>query len=333
MVFYKDKDSLISIIDKILTTGKKAIVFINNRGRALELHRKYKNKSMFNCSAYTKEYKYVDKDKLSRMFVNNKFDDQLLITTCCMDTGVNIIDKDVTNIICCDITDPVTLKQSIGRKRIQGLDDTFRLYIENINNNKLHGRIRKNEKMLKLADYLKKYGTNLYATMYGKEISTYGLIYDVPLKEQEGVQKVINELRYYKLRSEILEAKSMKMRGKFGFCKYILYDKLKLEQYTIWEDEQKHEGILEYLQRNIGRRYYKQDQSELINKLNIADDEGRMQKIPKCFNTHFEANRIPLYIDKQRDRLRVLEDGTENKLYNCRYWIIRGTTPSVICVQ
>ena len=51
---------------------------------------------MFNCSKNNSDYyKYVDKEKIKNMLTNEKFEDLILITTTCMDAGVNLIDLEL----------------------------------------------------------------------------------------------------------------------------------------------------------------------------------------------------------------------------------------------
>ena len=78
---------------------------------------------------YQEYYDYVDKEKIKNLLINQRFEEQFLITTSCFDAGINIIDTDVKHIVI-DIVDIGSLIQCIGRKRIQSEDDKVHIYIK-----------------------------------------------------------------------------------------------------------------------------------------------------------------------------------------------------------
>jgi len=73
------------------------------------------------------------------MLINEKFQELILITTTCMDAGVNLIDIDLKHVVC-EVEDTGTLIQCIGRKRIQDEQDSINVYLKVISNNSLGGK-------------------------------------------------------------------------------------------------------------------------------------------------------------------------------------------------
>ena len=93
--FYND-DTFENFMEEIIERKEKAIFFIQSAKKAYELYQKYKDNFLFNCSKNNSDYyKYVDKEKIKNMLTNEKFEDLILITTTCMDAGVNLIDLEL----------------------------------------------------------------------------------------------------------------------------------------------------------------------------------------------------------------------------------------------
>ncbi|MBL5889933.1 DEAD/DEAH box helicase family protein [Heyndrickxia sporothermodurans] len=134
LIFFNKDETFEQVIQQAIDENKKAIFFIDSAEKAYNLYKKYKEHCLFNCSKHNdKYYKYVDEEKINQMLLKERFEENILITTTCLDTGVNIIDKDLYCIFC-DVKDIRTLIQCIGRKRIQDKDDKIELYIKSVNN-------------------------------------------------------------------------------------------------------------------------------------------------------------------------------------------------------
>src|SRR5699024_766184 len=173
----------------------KTIFFIDSATKAYELHKKYENYSMFNCSKSHRLYKHVNEDKLNNLLQDEKFDDLILFTTTAMDTGVNIIDSKLNNIVC-DVKDVRTLQQCIGRKRLQNKDDYIHLVVKSINNQQLGGSLARLNKKMEMADYLRANDTKSLISNYPRQSDAGKIIYD---KWENGeMVKEVNELAYFK---------------------------------------------------------------------------------------------------------------------------------------
>lgn len=143
--FHKDV-TMEEFLKEGIRKGDKGIFFIQSAEKAYKLYSKYKKHCVFNCSTNNKKYyEYVDQEKIRFILMNQRFEEQFLITTSCFDAGINIIDMDVKHIVI-DIVDIGSLIQCMGRKRIQNEDDKVHVYIKIINNQKLAGLKRNMEK-------------------------------------------------------------------------------------------------------------------------------------------------------------------------------------------
>lgn len=322
LIFYHSDDCLESIIDMIIKSGDKGLLFINNGQKMLDLYEKYEQYAMFNVSQHNKSYvQHNDPDQMNLMLQEEKFHTQLLFTTTALDNGINLVDKDIKYIVC-DISDTMSLIQAIGRKRIQGHSDKFCLYVRSISNKQLAGRERVNKRSLEHAEYLKIFGTHSYITnYYRREKDRSGAIYDCICEETGQPTKRVNDQRYWKIKLDAREARKMINMGAFGYCEYIKKT-LHQPKYDIWSTKKQNETIVQYLQRNVGRRYYKEDKTELIDKLNITDSERRKHKSYTSLNNHFHEHKMPFIILSKVDTIRLLADGTKNKNRNSHYWEI-----------
>lgn len=94
----------------------------------------------------------MDQNKIKSILINQRFQEQFLITTSCFDAGINIIDPEVKHIVV-DIVDIGSLIQCIGRKRIQNESDQINVYIKVINNQQLAGLRRSIQQKVAMADY------------------------------------------------------------------------------------------------------------------------------------------------------------------------------------
>ena len=157
--FFNEDDTMEKFVEEIIAKDDKAIFFIQSAKKAYYLHEKYINHTLFNCSESNKEYSEYVQDKIKEMLRNERFEEQILITTTTMDAGVNIIDTDVKHIIC-DVEDIGVLIQCIGRRRINNKieNDGIYVYIKNITNKQLGGRETQAKAKLKRARIFYEYG-------------------------------------------------------------------------------------------------------------------------------------------------------------------------------
>ena len=187
------------------------------------------------------------------MLRNERFEEQILITTTTMDAGVNIKDTDVKHIIC-DVEDIGVLIQCIGRRRINNKieNDGIYVYIKNITNKQLGGRETQAKAKLKRAEYFKEYGGIEYVKQYGRDPDRNAIVYD-EVDKDENIVKKLNEMAYFKLKIDIATIQLMKQSN------YVTYisDLFGKEKYEIIEKVEKMEELSEYLDRIVGKKLEK----------------------------------------------------------------------------
>lgn len=309
LTFFYKNETLEKFIEECIELNDKAIFFIQSAEKAYNLFKKYKKYCLFNCSKSNKTYyKYVDEDKINNMLKNEKFEEQILITTTTMDSGVNIKDTDVKHIVC-DVKDIGVLIQCLGRRRINNKikNDGINIYIKAINNNVLGGILTQLQKKVEMAEYLKEHTVKEYLQKYNRKLDYSHIVYDDIVEYEDNCTKKINELMYFKCLIDITTIKIMLNFGKFGYVKY-MSDLFGIEKYRLIEEEYKKETLEDYLEIITGKKLYKEEQKELIDVIDLRVNR-RQQKSYRKLNEGLKMIELP-YI--------ILPKKSNSK----RYWIV-----------
>jgi len=321
LTFFYNDDTFDELIEEAIEKNQKVMLFIQSARKAYELYKKFKKYCLFNCSKNNKDYyKYVNKAKIKEMLIKERFEEQILITTTCMDTGVNIKDLDLKHIIC-DVEDTGVLVQCIGRKRIQTEDDKFDLYIKTINNKSLGSKTTQLNKKLKMAEFLKTHTVQEFINEYQREYDTSNMVYDAVVREKNRGTKKVNGLMFYKCNTDKEEIIKILEFGRVGYYDYIK-ELFGMEEYRILEEDNKTDELVKYLDRIINQKLYKPEQKDLIENIDIRDKRGRIQKSISIFNAYFDENKLSYIIKSDTNNNKKLEDGTSNPYYRKVYWII-----------
>lgn len=290
LTFFNKDVTMENFIEECIKKNEKAVFFIESAKKAYEIYTKYKKDCLFNCSKSNKTYyKYVDKDKINKMLENEFFTENILITTTCMDAGVNIIDTSLHHIIC-DIEDIGVIIQCIGRKRIQNDDDYLNVYIKSMSNSYLGGKKTQLKRRIEKSDYLRNHTVKEYLLKYPRTNDYSNIIYDEIIADDENCTKKINELMYFKCLNDINIIDAMLQYGKYGFNKYISYNVFEFNDYRIIEEDEKISELSKYLSCIINKKLEKSKQKELINKINLKDSRGRIQKSIGILNQYLIEN-------------------------------------------
>ena len=183
LTFFYNAETLKKIADEVIAKGEKAIFFIENVYLAYDLYKEYEDRAIFNCSESNKKghYRYVIEEKINQILKNERFEENLLITTTCMDAGVNIVDEAVKTIVVAGVSDIGSLIQCIGRKRRQNENDKIFLFIKAFNNKQIGGAISRSKKELIMAEYLRANGPEMYLQKYDRELDVTRIVYDAPI--------------------------------------------------------------------------------------------------------------------------------------------------------
>lgn len=301
--FYHNDASLPEFAKAVLEKGDRAIFFIQQARKAYALYKQFSGCSIFNCSRQNeKYYRYVDEEKVMDMLKKQRFEESLLITTSCMDAGVNIIDPSV-RFIFIDIKDIGSLIQCMGRKRVQSPDDKIHVFIKAINNQQLGGLETNARKQMEMADYLKGHTTEEWVKKYVRQIDRSQIIYDDIICDgnTETCTKKVNGLMYHKKELDIGEIHCMKAFGTFGYCKYLArkfdrYDPdTEFYDYTVISGNY---GLENYLATHTGQvMLQRKDRKELINIMDVRRD-GHLKTSRDILNAALKEDNLPYRIEE-----------------------------------
>lgn len=319
LTFFNKDSTLENFIEELIEKDHKAIFFIQSAEKAYKLYKKYESYSLFNCGKNNPNYyKYVNENKINQMLIDEKFSELILITTSCMDAGVNIIDERVQHIVV-DIKDIGSLIQCIGRKRIQK-DEQIHVYIKTINNQQLGGLETRTKKDIEMADYLRKHTVKEYMDKYPRSYDKLNIVYDESaivngVKDDNSCIKKINELMYFKKKIDIAEYQMMRIKwGEFGYCKQLahlfgFYNKEhnSFNYRTINEDN----TLVTYLNKMVGEVMLQcKDRSELIEKINLRGD-GKLRCSREALNIELETRELN-YVIREFKTSRVIDGKKKN---------------------
>lgn len=323
--FHKDV-TMEEFLKEGIEKGEKGIFFIQSAEKAYKLYSKYKKSCVFNCSANNKKYyDYVDRDKIKNLLINQRFNEQFLITTSCFDAGINIIDLDVKHIVI-DIVDIGSLIQCIGRKRIQNDNDKIYVYIKIINNQKIAGLRQTMKNKIEMADFyrISGFSVNKLIEKYPLQNDINNILYDDLVYDNNGkvipnsYTKKINEPMYFKKKEDIADYSIMlKKFGEFGYCKYLasifqFYDKeTGRHTYRMIYEDYELDSYLDKMVKDEVVLLQLKDRSELIKKINAKQD-GKLLKKADTLNKILEEREIDYRI-KEFATTRYILDKQGNK--------------------
>lgn len=279
--FFNTDETLERFVEYIISGEEKAIFFIQSAEKAFNLYSKYKDNCLFNCSKSNDKYKYVETDKIDKMLKEEKFNENILITTTCMDAGVNINDLSLKHIIC-DVKDIGTLIQCMGRKRQQNNEDKICLYIKTITNEQLGGMETQIKRKIEKSDFLRTHTVKEYP-----RTSDYNnIVYDEVIIDENNCTKKINELMYFKCKTDMADISIMKTFGEFGYCKYLAQkfgfrdERTGGYNYRIIEEEDSKKKLERHLEDMIGQVMLQvKDRKELIELIDVKSDGHLLKKI------------------------------------------------------
>lgn len=301
--FYHNDASLSEFARGVIEKGQKGIFFIQKATKAYSFYQEFQQYALFNCSKQNeKYYKHVNEDKINQMLKEQRFEENILITTSCMDAGVNIIDP-LVRFIFIDIKDVGSLIQCMGRKRVQSPEDTIHVYIKVINNQQLGGLETNAKKQLEMADYLKDHTTEEWLKQYPRQIDKTQTIYDEIINDgnTETCTKKVNDLMYHKKKLDIEEIHHMKSYGDFGYCKYLARKFGKYDPDTEFYDYvtiSGNYGLENYLATHVGQvMLQSKDRKELIKTMDVRR-EGHLKSSRDILNAALKEDNLPYRIEK-----------------------------------
>lgn len=280
LYFYKNDELIEDVIIKQRMTDDEKMIYFSTQDKLLyDLHKRHEN-SLFNCAKDNNNsfYESVQKDKIQDMLANEKFEEQILFTTTCMDNGVNIKDRAIKHIVI-DVNDIDSIVQCLGRKRVCSMDDTVTVYIKNRSVKSMTKTIEHKESKMKYAEMLRLLGQTEFVSQFGRESYKYGaMIYEQVHSGQ--IVKCINKLMYIKCEVDIMVYNGIKdMKCKNQYATF-MSNKFGVG-YTILDDEVDALSLQEYLSLIVDKRLGKDEQGALIDRIDYRFDRRQIRSNSK----------------------------------------------------
>lgn len=308
--FYKN-ETLEAYIEEAIKLNKKAIFFVYSAKQAYELHKKFKDHTLFNCSKSNDGgyYQFVDEGKINAMLINERFEELILITTTTFEAGVNLKMDDLKHIVVCNVHDIGTVIQCIGRKRLKP-DEKIILHIKALSNQQLGGMETDARNEAEKANFFRENGATEYNDKYYRKRDESNIVYKESIGSDSEVELKLNEMMFFKIITEIQEIEAMKeFKNKNNYCEYMKHlFSMNDDNCRILDEVEKINSLESYLDGVVGKRLNKEDQKELIEKIDLRVD-GKQQKSYKKLNGGLEMIKVDYVILPKRNM-------------NERYWEI-----------
>ena len=320
LYFYTEQVALKKLLLN-LPEGEKAI-YIGGAKKAYDMSKEIPN-AKFICSKTNINYKqHSDKETYDCIRDKQMFNCRVLCGTTVLDNGINIKDRAVKTIVI-DILDLDLMKQILGRKRIDGDDDTINVYIKTKSGQSLNFAIMRNNEDLKQIELLENEGEESFRQkMFKRKVckAIYGTSGGIAMYK-------VNKIMFYKLKWDnhnynLMIKKGTEKDRSLGF-KMEVCNAFKISTQNVKSLEEKFdEGILEdYLNTRIGIKMYKEQLEEFKNFINtnvLKAVKGSHGSVGiKTINSYFEELGLDYIIKSGREKSKQNRDKT--------YWIIGKT--------
>lgn len=298
-----DPTAIKSIINTALQQQQKIIVFSNNIKMLYRLYVEYHSDALFICSEYNESYiQYVNDAQKEYMIENELLPCSILFATTCLDIGFNLNDTSIKHIVC-DLDDVDQLKQCVGRRRIQGIDDTFNVYVQNQSKSTLESSIRMWQQQIQHAWYLKTYGPWAYCSHYKYNRDRDDLIF-IDVDDTGDLRLRVLDLKYQYYVHRIWMCQQIINSGK----SYLLY--LQDEFGCKISNEVRKAGMYqfryEYLKSIEGKELDRQDREKLCNVLSYRKDNRKLARRFELINQCLERDELPFRIYKLKNNNRCI---------------------------
>ena len=299
LYMYNDDELLEKTLLHDLPKDEKLIYFHHSAKKCLELHEKYLN-SIWVCSNSNSLYEKVDKEKINDMLKNEKFEEQMLFATKCFDNGINIKDSNIKHIVIDMGIDTDTIIQCLGRYRVLNSSDKITVYVKNISNQALSGKLRQLEKRLTKADAYVNTPNEVfdYIPREYKDDITF-------LTEEDDELKIeVNWVKYHKVESTMKFIQELLDKDeKYPFANHIK-KLLGKRKWTLYDNEWDLKTLTEYLEDNVGvymNKSMQEDFKELLDKHGLKVKQGKGMGL-NTINGYLKDNELSYHIETKRIR-------------------------------
>ncbi|MEM5009279.1 DEAD/DEAH box helicase [Niallia taxi] len=320
-VKYFDKIKTIVNLIKNDSSDEKWLVFISNINRdGMYIVEELGESS---CSIIKSG---TESDELNSIINNSKFTKKVLICTKALDNGININDPLLKNIVIM-AWDKISFIQMLGRKRIDiNKPDDINLFIPKRYKKSFFSRLMILNNKKSQIELLGK-NENEFYRQYDNDLHIFKDYNDIFYRDFKSGKIKVNSTGYKRLNTDIFFNEYMidqyNELGEYAFIMEQLswlgladsFDESNMiEEVTLKEEI---ETLEEYLNSLVGIKLFKDEQNELIDKIELKDSRGRLQKSINQFNAYFEANNMNyMVISKSSSKL------IEGKKKNYRYWLV-----------
>jgi hypothetical protein len=250
-VYFYNKDETVESILSNLPPDEKAIYF-SKALEAFEMSLRIPD-STFICSDANDEFsKRSSRTTIKEIEDTEDFSARVLCTTTVLDTGISIKNPKVKHIVV-DILDPITLIQTIGRKRI-GDGEKVKLYVKNYHNGKIHFRLQLLNAKMKFVAQRLEMGKDGFQKEYARRNFD-----SIVQNDMEINQAKLYQTKYLK---EVMET-MIRDGDKAGYVKYVCHV-LKYPYSKVDWAESVYEKIdmTFVLNSYLGKRLYKGESQE-----------------------------------------------------------------------
>lgn len=298
--FFEDMESTaIRLARKVISSGEKAIFFIQSAEKAKQLKQALGKDAIFNCSQYNKNYRRsVNLKLIEKILQEEAFDVPIMVTTACFDAGINIRDKAVKTIFV-DITNVASAIQCIGRRRIDYNDpnDRIDVYVHVPPRRSINGIISGKSSNLDMANYLIDNGPRAFIQKYRRK-SYPSLIYYNSNYTNGDDFMCVNKIKYYKDLVDIRDLRDI-MSVDHGYQNKIA-ELLRCVDHETGEyryNEVDSDGILTTLLESFVDRVMltPTDREPLIQALNVCWEDQTLRRAA-ALNEALERRNFPYQI-------------------------------------
>ena len=298
--------TIVHSIIKNIPSNEKILYFGSTALDCWEMSQDFDN-SKFICSPSNKMGIYSDQETMKQIVYNSKFECRILFSTCILDNGINIIDKDLKHIFI-EAMNPVAFIQYLGRKRIISDDDKINLYVRSYSNSNIW-YIYNNFKV-KLKNISDIQNSNSIDTYLKKEVDN---ILDIK-------SEVLNEAKLQHYKSQKIMLFDMYDMYDPEYYKYYICNMLNFDFNNIKQpnEEFEFETLYEILESYVGKMMFKRDKgifkNIIFSNVFVPKKTNYRKRGFAAAKNVIAEDGLPFTLNSRQER------GSENR--GQRYWIV-----------
>ena len=240
---------------------------------------------------------------MQRILQDGYFEERYLFSTTAFDSGVNIWDDDVKNIVIFDIFDIGSIIQCIGRKRRKP-GEQINLYIGVAGGRKLNFIRNQKVPLIKECEYLIENGSSDYIRHYTQED---GLNSKIIRMRPDGTL-TYNRFLYYRCRVDVWRINQIFKAG--GWIEWVSALLGRSGDFKKYDDL----SLGKWLESHTGKLFDKATRKEVIDQIGLKDRDNHVVKGIQTLNSYLTEKRIGYQIEKvKKDRKVFWTIRKENK--------------------